>query len=167
LFLKKQGVTDIIAISSVGSLRANLTPGTIIIPDDYINLFNIKTFFDKKATHIIPGLNENLRNKIKKATEKINQEIIFTGTYFQTSGPRFETKAEIKMISQFADIVGMTMANEATLAKELGLNYACICMIDNYANGIKPEIDLTEDDFKKAQLKNISKITKLLNEILK
>jgi len=58
------------------------------------------------------------------------------GIYAQTKGPRFETKAEVKLLKDYADIVGMTLAKEATVAKELDLEYASICSIDNYANGV-------------------------------
>jgi len=69
------------------------------------------------------------------------------GTYVQTLGPRFETKAEVRYLAQLGDIVGMTGADEATLCKEAGLPYASICMVDNYANGAAPHT-LTYSEFK-------------------
>jgi 5'-methylthioadenosine phosphorylase len=58
------------------------------------------------------------------------------GVYWQTIGPRFETPAEIRLIAANADVVGMTIASECVVAKELGLSYAAICVVDNLANGI-------------------------------
>lgn len=61
------------------------------------------------------------------------------GVYWQTSGPRFETAAEIKLIAAHADLVGMTLASECIVAAELGLRYAAVCVVDNLANGIAAE----------------------------
>ena len=58
------------------------------------------------------------------------------GIYWQTAGPRFETRAEIAMISRFADLVGMTMASEAVIAQELEIPYASLCSVDNFAHGL-------------------------------
>jgi len=161
--LKKQGVTHIIGISSTGSLKKELKPGEIIIPDDYIN-FSTITIFKKKLVHIIPGLDEELRLLIIRTAESLNLKIKKKGIYFQTKGPRFETKAEISMIKNYADIVGMTMANEATIAKELGLKYASICTIDNYANGLLKDF-LNHDEIIQNQHKNQEKIIALLDKI--
>jgi 5'-methylthioadenosine phosphorylase len=62
------------------------------------------------------------------------------GVYAQTRGPRIETVAEVKALAKIADIVGMTVASEATLALELGMRFAAICTVDNYANGLGEEI---------------------------
>lgn len=165
LFLKKKGVKNVIGINSVGSLKRNIGPGSIIIPQDYINLKDIQTYYDVKAKHITPGLDNKLRKKIINAAKKAKIKTINKGIYIQTIGPRLETKAEINFIKNFADIVGMTMANEATLAKELGLNYASICSVDNYANGIIKK-SLTFLQIKKAQKKNQKKIKRLLKEMI-
>ena len=74
------------------------------------------------------------------------------GIYLQTTGPRFETKAEIAFFSTFADLVGMNMASEATLAIEMGLEYANLSIVDNYGNGIAGEI--TYDEFMKGVRRN-------------
>ena len=58
------------------------------------------------------------------------------GVYWQTSGPRFETPAEIRLLAAHADLVGMTVASECVVACELGLAYAAVCVVDNLANGV-------------------------------
>ncbi|MDD4128089.1 MAG: 5'-methylthioadenosine phosphorylase, partial [Methanomicrobium sp.] len=58
------------------------------------------------------------------------------GTYVQTAGPRFETSAEIKVLRRAGDVVGMTVASEATIANELEIPFAAICSVDNYCNGL-------------------------------
>jgi len=76
-------------------------------------------------------------------------------------GPRLETKAEVAMIAQFGDVVGMTMAHEATLCQELGLAYASICSVDNYAHGIIDE-PLREEEIARRARENAAQIEKVL-----
>ena len=59
------------------------------------------------------------------------------GVYVNTRGPRYETKAEVKHFATIGDVVGMTAAHEAGLAKELGLKYAAVCVVDNVCNGLQ------------------------------
>lgn len=133
--MKKMGVEHIVSIASTGSLKRKIKPGSIVVPHDYMN-FNPVTFFDDKIEHITPGLDEDVRKRVIKQLRVIGIKPITSGVYFQFRGPRYETKAEIRMISKFADVVGQTSASEATLAKEIGIPYAMVCTVDNYANGI-------------------------------
>lgn len=136
---KEKGIERIIAVNSAGSLNYEIAPPAIMIPHDYVGLWDIATIHDDKIVHIVPGLDEGLRQAILSFAEIYELGAIGSGIYIQTTGPRLETKAEVKMLGKFADIVGMTLANEATIARELGLRYASICSIDNYANGITEE----------------------------
>jgi 5'-methylthioadenosine phosphorylase len=136
---KAKGIERIIGVNSVGSLNIELAPPAILIPHDYIGLWDKATFHDKEIVHVVPGLDTELRQDICSFADIMELSTVDTGVYVQTTGPRLETKAEVAMLSQFADIVGMTMANEATLARELGLRYASICSVDNYAHGITSE----------------------------
>jgi 5'-methylthioadenosine phosphorylase len=137
--LKNKGITKIIGMNSVGSLKLEIPPPSILIPSDYINIWEIPTIFDKDVVHVVPALDEDLRNQLISQSKKQGLEIIDKGIYVQTKGPRLETRAEVSMLCNFADVVGMTMASEATLARELGLTYASMCSVDNYANGIVDE----------------------------
>ncbi len=141
---KEKGITKIVGVNSVGSLKQEISPPSILIPHDYIGPWNITTFHDDKIVHIIPYLDEGLRQSLLSFAQKFGLEMVEKGVYIQTLGPRLETKAEIHMLRSFGDVVGMTMASEATLAKELGLGYASICSVDNYAHGIVDE-PLTSD----------------------
>ena len=134
--LKDLGVTDVIGINSTGSLKNNLRPGMIIIPDDFITLTSTPTIHQNKAVHITPSLNETVRQKLITAARDCKLDVVEAGTYWQVTGPRLETRAEIRMMANFADIVGMTMANEAVIALEMGLPYASACSIDNFGNGL-------------------------------
>jgi 5'-methylthioadenosine phosphorylase len=142
---KDLGVKEVISVNSTGSLRRNLTPGTFVVPDDFLILTETPTTVGGRAFHITPRLEEEVRQKWMVAAKDCGIDIINGGVYWQTQGPRFETKAEIRMMSQFADLVGMTMASEAVVAQELGLSYASLCSVDNYANGLG-ERDLTVDE---------------------
>jgi len=158
--LKMMGVKDILAIFSVGSLKKSIKPGSLVIVDDYISLFDLKTYYDLDVVFTIPGLSETLRKKIISLAKRLKIKTINKGIYIQAKGPRFETRAEINMIKKYADVVGMTMGSEATLGKELGMNYAAICSVDNYANGlVEKKLDMIE--IKKLRKKNLCNIIKL------
>ncbi len=143
---KKLGVGYVIGMGSVGCLRADIELPAIIVPDDYIDFFSGATIFNSSLTHITPGFDEELRGVLLKVAKSMSEfPVVERGVYFQTRGPRLETKAEIRMIRNFADCVGMTAGSEATIAKEMGLRYAAICTMDNYAHGIRDEeIDYRE-----------------------
>ncbi len=137
--LESEGVSQLVGVCSVGSLRREIKPGQLVVPDDYISLCEIPTYFERDAVHITPTLDEDVRKIMLERADKLDLEIVSGGTYFQTTGPRLETRAEIGLLSDYAEVVGMTMASEATLACELGLRYAALCTVDNYAHGITDE----------------------------
>jgi purine nucleoside phosphorylase len=134
--LKKLGVTEVVGVNSVGSLREELSPGSIVIPHDYLSPWEILTFYEHQAVHITPVLDAALRERLIRAATGSGVDVSPEGIYIQTIGPRLETKAEIAMLRGFGDVVGMTMAHEATLCQEVGLAYASICSVDNYCHGI-------------------------------
>ena len=129
--LKESGVDGVVCVCSTGSLNPEIPPGTLVVPHDYINFGVPLTFYDDEIRHIVPELDEGLRSRIARASRGKDG-----GVYVQTHGPRFETKAEISVLGKFADVVGMTMANEATLCCEAGIPVAALCTVDNYANGV-------------------------------
>lgn len=143
--LKSLGVREIAAIHSTGALKRRLKPGTLVVPDDYILLGKGPTVARDRAMHIVPVLNEKIRRKWLEAAGDSALRCVDGGIYWQSAGPRFETRAEIAMISQFADLVGMTMASEAVVAQELEIPYASLCSVDNYAHGLmKTPLDAGE-----------------------
>jgi 5'-methylthioadenosine phosphorylase len=131
----KKYCEHVIGILCVGSLKKHIIPGSLIVPSDYICL-EPATFYDREIRHITPELDVCIRRDLITASERSGYDIIEEGVYVQTRGPRLETKAEVCFWSGFADVIGMTMASEATLAQELGLKYAGICSVDNFANGL-------------------------------
>jgi len=134
--LKDRGVSHVVAVNSTGSLSTEYPPGSLVIPEDYINLWDEKTFFNDSLTHITPFLDESLRQALLDAASRCGIEVIKGGVYMQTRGPRLETKAEVRMLRNYADIIGMTLGSEASAAREIGLGYAGICSVYNYAHGL-------------------------------
>jgi 5'-methylthioinosine phosphorylase len=137
--LAEQGCDRVLAIGSVGSLRAELPVGSVICPDDFIALHSgLSTFPDQRA-HIAASFDPGWRREVLAAWEPGGTPARDGGVYWQTLGPRFETPAEIRLIAAHADVVGMTIASECVLACELGIAYAAICVVDNLANGISSQ----------------------------
>jgi 5'-methylthioadenosine phosphorylase len=161
---RKLGVKKIFAFHSVGSLKKKIKPGDFLIPHDYID-FDPPTFFDKKANFVTPEISEKLRKILIKIAKKLKLKFWPRGVYFNTKGPRLETKAEINLIKKFADVVGMTMAKEATLANELNLEYASICSVDNFAHGIV-KTSLSQEEIFKFQERSAKILERVIEEIL-
>jgi 5'-methylthioadenosine phosphorylase len=163
--LKKLEVSGVIGVNSVGSLRAELPPGRIVIPHDYLSPWEILTFYDHHVVHITPSLDAGLRGSLIQGAEGAGVTCVKEGVYIQTIGPRLETKAEIAMLRSFGHVVGMTMAHEATLCQEVGLAYASICSVDNYCHGIvdKP---LTEKEISQKGQENAAAVHKVLLRVM-
>ena len=164
------GIENIIGVTSVGSLKRDIKPQSLVVPHDYISLCSIPTFYDDELVHVTSGLDEQLRTAIIEVATDFDAAVITRGVYFQTPGPRLETRAEIDFIRNYADVIGMNMASEATLAKELGLRYANISSVDNYAHGIIAEGEGEEElDYKQiveAAAKNREKLEVLLMKLI-
>jgi len=163
--LNLEGVEKIFGLYSVGSVKESIKPGAIIIPDDDVN-FNPKSFFEFELKCIIPEISADLIKEMKQVTKKLKIASKNKGTYVQTKGPRFETKAEIKIIKKWGDVVGMTMATESTLIQELGLPHSAVCCVDNYAHGIGKK-KLTIEEMEKVRKKTIAKLEKIAREIIR
>lgn len=164
--LKDIGVSEIVGFHSTGSLKKRLRPGMIVVPDDFITLTSTPSIYKDNAVHITPALNEKVRQKIIRAAMNINLDVYQKGTYWQTQGPRLETKSEINMMSNYADIVGMTMANEAVIAQEMEIPYASVSSIDNFGNGLLEE-PLDMEKILEGTRKNADLMVRLLHSYLK
>lgn len=159
--LKDLGIQEVVGVNSTGSLKKELTPGMIIVPDDFIALSGTPTAVYRKALHITPKLSPEVRKRWIEAAHDCGVSVMDGGVYWQTTGPRFETRAEIRMMSQFADLVGMTMASEAVIAQELGLSYAALCSVDNYGHGLV-EKELTLEEILENARRNTDAIMKIV-----
>jgi len=139
LALEESGVEGVVGVGSVGALKIEYAPPCVVVPDDYMNFSGVPTFFDDEVKHVTPGFDEGLRGRLVEAAGRLPAKAFIKGVYVQTRGPRLETKAEVRMLATFADIVGMTLASEATLARELEIPYAALCSVDNLAHGLSRE----------------------------
>lgn len=159
------GFKDIVSLNSVGSLKADLPPGTFVSCSDYVCLQQgPATFFDTELKGGAPGIANNLMPLL---LEKLAPEFnIHAGkVYVQMKGPRFETKAEVRIIKDWGDVVGMTAAFEADLSTEAGLSYNSLALIDNYANGLfNTEIDFAK--FKDLVKDNQARVNRLFMRML-
>jgi 5'-methylthioadenosine phosphorylase len=164
--LKELGIEEIIGVTSVGSLKRTIPPRSLVVPHDYISLCSIPTFYDDEIVHVTPGLDEALRRRIIGAARGLCIAISDRGVYFQTVGPRLETRAEINFMKDYADVVGMNMASEATLATELGLRYADISTVDNYAHGVIADEALSYKDIVEGASKSRENVEKVLVKVI-
>jgi 5'-methylthioadenosine phosphorylase len=135
--LKKQGVKRVFAFCMAGSLNKNLSPGIIAIPDQFIDLTHGRenTFFGKgnsayvsMAEPFCPELSSFAAGELSSAGVSVHAG----GTYVCVQGPHFSTRAESKLYSGFGDLIGMTAATEAKLAREAGLCYTVIASLVDY-----------------------------------
>lgn len=136
---RKVGAQWIISINSVGGMA--LQPvGSIFFPNDFVEFTKCRpnTFFEDRAVHV--DLNEpycpHLRGHLLAAAQSLGQEVS-EGTYVCVEGPHLESPAQIRMMRQFGDVVGMTGYPEVVLAREAQLCYASICIVTNPAAGME------------------------------
>lgn len=129
------GVDQVVLIGSAGSLKRSLPPNSFVIPDDYLSVAPIPTIHEHAIEHICPVFSRSMRRELALCDDAM----IEGGTYVQTSGPRIETRAEVQGLAAVGDLVGMTIASEATIAAELGIACAAVCTVDNYAQGLCAE----------------------------
>lgn len=141
--LREQGVTEVVSVATVGGIRADLTPGVIVIPEQIIDYTHGRdaTFFEVRdkaysnADFTFP-YSRSLRKRILHSFAVAGQSCIDGGVYAATQGPRLDSIAEINRYERDgADMVGMTGMPEAALAKELELKYATIAVVANFAAG--------------------------------
>jgi 5'-methylthioinosine phosphorylase len=142
--LKMIGVERIIGVCSVGSLRKGIKPGDFVLVDQFLDFTKARpsTFYDEEGCVVHTNVTEpycpDMRERMGRLATKT--KVHKKGTYVCAEGPRFETAAEIRMYAALGgDVVGMTGVPECVLARELGMCYACIAIVTNYAAGISDE----------------------------
>jgi len=141
--LRQAGADQVVSVASVGGIRNDTWPGMILLPRQLIDYTwgRASTFFEGPGTpvnHIdfTEPYSRGLRERLLKAAAASGERVTDGGVYAATQGPRLETAAEIiRLERDGADIVGMTGMPEAALARELGLEYAAIAVVANYAAG--------------------------------
>lgn len=136
--LKKIGVTDVISLSAVGSLKADLAPGTFVIVDQFIDrtFAREKSFFGKGlVAHVSMAhpVCARLGDHLQAAAAAAALPIVRGGIYLAMEGPQFSSLAESRLYQQWGcDVIGMTNMPEAKLAREAELCYASVAMVTDF-----------------------------------
>jgi 5'-methylthioadenosine phosphorylase len=167
--LRRLGVDAVIATAAVGTMRRDITPGSRVLIDQFIDFTRNRpqTFFDGTGGQVVHvDLTEpycpEVRAALLRAAAACGQELIDGGCYVCSAGPRFETPAEIKMMAGWGgDLVGMTNVPEVILAREAGLCYAAIALVTNYAAGIS-ETPLSHEEVLAAMSRDKKSLEQLL-----
>ena len=141
--LREAKVDEIISVASVGGIRSDLCPGELVVPNQIIDYtWGRKSTFhestDEPVVHIdfTEPYDADVRRRILAAAVMAGQPVVAGAVYAATQGPRLETAAEINRLERDgADLVGMTGMPEAALARELGIPYAAINVVANFAAG--------------------------------
>ncbi len=135
--LQALGVERCLASAAVGSVHANLKPGDLASVADFIDFTgrNITMFDDEvRHTDFSPGVSPSVLQAFADAG--VERSVI----YACTNGPRYETPAEIRALRTLgADVVGMTMASEAVVMREVSIEYGCLAIVTNFAAGVSKE----------------------------
>jgi len=167
--LKSLEVEQIIAVAAVGGITENMSPKTVVIPDQLIDYTYGRehTFFnddfnpDKHVDFTIP-YNQRLRSAMLFAGESLDFSVVDGGTYGATQGPRLETAAEInKLEKDGCNIVGMTGMPEAVLARELGMDYATCAVVANWGAG-RNNTEITMSEIESNLIGGMKNVRKLI-----
>ena len=170
--LKQLGVTDILSMSAVGSLKENLEPGKFVIVDQFIDrtFARVKTFFDKEiVAHVSMAkpTSPGLMKTCEKVLKKLNIPFQKGGTYLVMEGPQFSTLAESNLYRSWGlDVVGMTNMPEAKLAREAEIRYATIAMVTDFDCWHPDHEAVSVAQVIKTLLSNAEKAKKVVAEVL-
>jgi len=131
------GAQAIVTVSSVGSLREELPPGTFVLPSQFVDLTKQRptTFYDGGRVYHVSLADPfcpDLLSTTAETGRAVGIPFVEGKTYVCVEGPRFSTRAESKFFRSFADIIGMTLVPEVTLARERAVCYACLAMVTDF-----------------------------------
>ncbi len=171
--LRHIGVDQVIAITAVGGITPRMAPGMLVIPDQIIDYTygRQQTLFEGDLAHVTHidftyPYDEALRTLLIDTAREQNLPAVERGVYGATQGPRLETAAEIaRMERDGCDLVGMTGMPEASLARELGLAYACCSVVANWGAGKGPST-ITMDEIERTLLGGMAQVRTLLRHLI-
>jgi 5'-methylthioadenosine phosphorylase len=169
--LKRAGVTDVISVSAVGSLREHLKPGMFVIVDQFIDrtFARNKSFFGSGlVAHVSMAhpVCSRLGDHIEAAAKEAGITALRGGTYLVMEGPQFSSLAESELYRSWGcDVIGMTNMPEAKLAREAELCYATVAMVTDYDCWHPDHDDVTVDQIVKVLLANADKARSLVKQV--
>jgi 5'-methylthioadenosine phosphorylase len=164
--LKQVGVERILAPSAVGSLKKEVEPGSLVFPDQFIDMTKsrVYTFYDgPQVAHasLADPFCPDERNALSRLASSLGLEHRDSGVYLCIEGPRFSTRAESALWQLMgADIVGMTLVPEVNLAKEMGMCYSTIALVTDY--DVWSEHPVTAQQVIETQRKNVESARSLI-----
>jgi len=170
--LKQLGITDIVSVSAVGSLKEDLPPGKFVIVDQFIDrtFARSKSFFDDEiVAHVSMAhpTSNGLMNSCEEAIKKENIEYKRGGTYIVMEGPQFSTLAESNLYRSWnADVIGMTNMPEAKLAREAEIRYASVSMVTDFDCWHPDHKNVDVQQVIKVLLGNAEKAKKMIKSII-
>ena len=170
--LKQLGVTDVVSVSAVGSLKENLPPGKFVIVDQFIDrtFARNKTFFDDEiVAHVSMAhpTSKGLMNACEYAIKKEGIDYQMGGTYVVMEGPQFSTLAESSLYRSWkADVIGMTNMPEAKLAREAEIRYASVSMVTDYDCWHPDHENVDVQQVIKVLLNNASKAKSMIKNLI-
>lgn len=174
--LNEQGVSDVVSVATVGAIRADLTPGTLVVPDQIIDYTHGRdaTYYDTRDASYINAnftlpYSPAMRSRILRSAGMVQQPCVDGGVYAATQGPRLDSIAEVNRYERDgADMIGMTGMPETALAMELGLNYATLAVVVNYAAGRGDNLQGVNMERTKATAKEtVGKVRSILECVVK
>jgi len=171
--LKQLGVTDIVSVSAVGSLKEDLSPGKFVIVDQFIDrtFARNKTFFDDEiVAHVSMAhpTSNGLMNACEEAIKLENINYQRGGTYVVMEGPQFSTLAESNLYRSWkADVIGMTNMPEAKLAREAEIRYASVSMVTDYDCWHPDHENVDVQQVIKVLLDNAAKAKNMIKNLIK
>jgi 5'-methylthioadenosine phosphorylase len=169
--LKRAGVTDVISVSAVGSLREHLKPGMFVIVDQFIDrtFARNKSFFGSGlVAHVSMAhpVCKRLGDRIEAAAQEAGIEALRGGTYLVMEGPQFSSLAESELYRQWGcDVIGMTNMPEAKLAREAELCYATVAMVTDYDCWHPDHDDVTVEQIVRVLLANADRARSLVKHV--
>ena len=165
---KELGVERVISICATGSLKEEYMPGDIVIPDQFIDFGkSVETFYDgNKVVHVSMAdpFCPELRKLAIQTAKEIGTKCHEKGTYIRISGPQFSTRAASRMYRTFADIIGMTGASEAILARELAMCHVIIATITDY--DVWAEKPVSAEEVIRVMKENEEKVKKIVRTLV-
>ena len=170
--LKRMGCTDVISLSAVGSLKAELPPGHFVIVDQFIDrsFAREKTFFGTGCVahvSVAPPVWPRIGAAAEAAARHIGLPVTRGGTYLVMEGPQFSTKAESELYRSWGcAVIGMTNMPEAKLAREAELCYATIAMVTDFDCWHPDHDHVTVDAIVKVLLSNADNARTLVRELV-
>jgi 5'-methylthioadenosine phosphorylase len=169
--LKRLGVTEIISVSAVGSLREDLTPGTLVIVDQFVDrtFARVKSFFGPGLVGHVSMADpvcRRLGDRLERAAEDLAIPHRRGGTYIVMEGPQFSTRAESEIYRAWGcDVIGMTNMPEAKLAREAEICYATLAMVTDYDCWHAVHEHVTADEILRVLHENADKARALVRQV--